>query len=110
MAISKNSTRVQFTLNTGKKKEEQIAKFLDSCINPNSTIKEIIYNYIVSNGGAKSPQVTHCEIIQSDTKLLTLSESEQNSNNMVTQSEEKSPEVSELELNEMEELKKFIQK
>ncbi|WP_162174163.1 hypothetical protein, partial [Clostridium akagii] len=66
----------------------------------NNSIKEIIYNYIVSNSGVKSPQVTYIKNIkniQSDEKILK-----------VTQSDENLPETSELEINELEELNKFI--
>lgn len=107
MAISKNSKRIQFTLNADKEKEKTIIDFLNSCVNPNNTIKEILYN-IVSNGDTKLLKVTHSEVTQSDKKLLEVSESELLSNNLVAQSEERSVEVSNLELNEMEELKKFI--
>lgn len=113
MAISKNSIRIQFTLNTGKEKENQIVQFLNTCVNPSNSIKEIIYSYIVSNSGAKSPQVIHItknENVQSEEKSLTFSESEQSSNNIVTHSEEKLQKASELELNEMEELNKFVLK
>lgn len=102
MAISKSSKRVQFTLNTRKEKENQIAEFLDGCIEPNSTIKEIIYDYIVSNSGVKSPQVTQITQIkntQSEEKPLK-----------VTHFEEKPPEMDEIQLNEMEELSKFTGK
>lgn len=108
MAISRNSVRVQFTLNRSKEKEKQIAEFLDTCMDANSTIKEIIYNYAVSNSDTKLLKVTHSEVTQSDVQLLKVSESELNSNNIVTQSEEKSVEVSDLEKNELEELSKFI--
>jgi hypothetical protein len=72
MAISNNSVRVQFTLNITKEKEKLIADFLDGCINPNNVIKEILYNYIVSNSELKSLKVT---------------QSEQKANNEVTRSE-----------------------
>lgn len=107
MAISKNSVRVQFTLNAEKEKEKAIIDFLNSCVNPNNTIKEILYN-IVSNSDVKLLKVTHSEITQSDERLLEVSESELLYDNIVTESNEKSVEVSDLELNEMEELKKFI--
>ncbi|MPQ32413.1 hypothetical protein E4V42_13325 [Clostridium estertheticum] len=108
MAISKNSVRVQFTLNLDKPKEKQIVEFLDGCMDPNSSIKEIIYNYIVSNGGVKLPLVTPIKVSECDTKLLTVSKSDNTNKNIVTQSGEKSHKVSELEMNELEELSKFI--
>ena len=108
MAISKNSVRVQFTLNTDKPKENQIVEFLDGCMDPNSSIKEIIYNYIVSNGGVKLPLVTPIEVSVCDAKLLTVSKSDDVNKNIVTQSDEKLREVSELETNELEELRKFF--
>ena len=83
MAISKNSVRVQFTLNLNKHKENQIAEFLNGCMDQNNSIKEIIYNYMVSN-------------------------SEYIDKNIVSNSDEKSHEASELEMNELEELSKFI--
>ena len=108
MAISKNSVRVQFTLNLDKPKENQIVEFLSGCMDPNSSIKEIIYNYIVSNGGVKLPLVTSIEVGEGDVKLLTVSESNDINKNIVSNSEEKSHEVRELEINELEELSKFI--
>lgn len=108
MAISKNSERVQFTLNKSKEKEKIIAEFLEECIDPNSIIKGILYNYIVSNSGTKLLKVVHSEVTQSDTKLLEVSKSELLDDNIVTQSEVKLPEVSNLEQNELEELSKFI--
>jgi hypothetical protein len=108
MAISKNSTRVQFTLNKSKEKENQIVEFLEGYIDPNSMIKEILYNYIVSNSDTKLLKATHSQVTQSDAKLLGVSKSELLNDNVVTRSEEKSPQVSDLELNELEELKKFI--
>ncbi len=54
----------------------------------------------MSNSGVKSPQVTYIKNIkniQSDEKILK-----------VTQSDENLPETSELEINELEELNKFI--
>ena len=108
MAISKNSTRVQFTLNIDKPKEKQIVEFLSGCMDPNSSIKEMIYNYIVSNGGVKLPLVTPIEVSVCDAKLLTVSKSDDINENIVSNSEEKLREVSELEINELEELSKFI--
>ncbi|KZL93581.1 hypothetical protein [Clostridium magnum] len=108
MAISNNSARVQFTLNKSKDKEKIIAKFLEEFINPNNAIKEILYNYIVSNSDTKLLKVTHSEVTQSDTKLLEVSKSELLDDNIVTQGEVKLPEVSDLEQNELEELSKFI--
>jgi PKD repeat protein len=113
MAISNNSVRVQFTLNTTKEKEKQIADFLDDFINPNNLIKEILYNYIVSNSYSKSLKVTHSEVTQSHSKLLEVTQSEQKENNKVTQSEGKLLKVSNseeklLEVNELEDLSKFI--
>ncbi|MBU3185692.1 hypothetical protein [Clostridium estertheticum] len=108
MTISKNSVRVQFTLNLEKLKENQIVEFLDGCVDPNNSIKQIVYNYIVSNGGVKLPLVTPIKVSECDAKLLTVSKSEDINKNMVTQSDEKSHEVSELEMNELDELRKFI--
>ncbi|MBZ9608608.1 hypothetical protein G9F73_012395 [Clostridium estertheticum] len=108
MAISKNSVRVQFTLNTEKEKENQIVEFLNGCIDPNNSIKQIIYNYIVSNGGVKLSLVTPIEVSVCDAKLLTVSKSDDINKNIVTQSNKKLHEVSELEKNELEELSKFI--
>jgi hypothetical protein len=113
MAISNNSVRVQFTLNTTKEKEKQIADFLDDFINPNNVIKEILYNYIVSNSELKSLKVTHSEVTKSEQKLLKVTQSEQKANNEVTQSEGKLLKVSNseeklLETNELEDLNKFI--
>ncbi|MBW9157218.1 hypothetical protein [Clostridium tagluense] len=108
MAISKNSVRVQFTLNLDKPKENQIAEFLSGCMDQNNSIKEIIYNYIVSNSELKSLEVTQIEVTQSDTKLLTMSNSEHIDKNIVSNSEVKLHEVSELEINELAELSKFI--
>lgn len=108
MAISKNSTRVQFTLNLDKAKEKQIVEFLSGCMDPNSSIKEIIYNYILSNGGVKLPLVTQIEVSKCDAKLLTVSESESIDKNIVSNSDTKLLEVSELEMNELDELSKFI--
>lgn len=115
MAISKNSKRIQFTLNLDKEKEKQIAEFLDWCINPNNSIKEIIFNYIVTHCDAQLPQVTQSEVSQNYSKSLKVSNFD---NNIVSDSddklvevsngEEKSHEVTELELNELEELNKFI--
>ncbi|QXE20469.1 hypothetical protein [Clostridium sp. 001] len=108
MAISKNSRRVQFTLNADKEKEKAIINFLDSSVNPNSTIKEILYS-VVSNSNSQLLKVTHSEITQSQSKPVEVSKSELLDNNVVTQSEEKLVEVSdEIGLNELEELKKFI--
>jgi len=108
MAISKESVRVQFTLNTSRKKEKLINEFLNDCINPNNSIKEIIYNYIVSNGGTKSPQVTQMEVTQSNSELPKVSNSDDINKNKVSNGEERLLEVSELEMNELEELNKFF--
>jgi len=108
MAISKNSVRVQFTLNTDKDKENQIIEFLNGCIDPNNSIKQIVYNYIVSNGDIKLPLVTRCEVSESDTKLLTVSKSDDIGKNIVSNGEIKLHEVSELEMNELDELSKFV--
>lgn len=111
MAISKNSVRVQFTLNKDKEKEKIIVDFLNTCINPNNSIKEMIYNYIVSNSDSKLPQVTYSEVTQSEEKLVKVSNSDDimlDINNIVSNSEEKLLEASELEMNELEELNKFI--
>ncbi|MBU3171320.1 hypothetical protein [Clostridium estertheticum] len=107
MAISKNSMRIQFTLNIDKPKENQIVEFLSGCIDPNNSIKQIIYNYIVSNGGVKLPLVAPIKVSECDTKLLMVSKNDNINKNIVTQSDEKSHEVSELEMNELEELRKF---
>jgi hypothetical protein len=111
--ISNNSVRVQFTLNTTKEKEKQIAEFLGGCINPNNTIKEIIYNYIVSNSELNLLKVTHSKVTESEYKSLKVTQSEQKANNEVTQSEGKLLKVSNseeklLETNELEDLSKFI--
>lgn len=108
MSISKDSVRIQFTLNRSKEKERQIAEFLDGFINPNNTIKEILLNYIVSNSEGKLVKVAHSEVTQSKSKLLEVSKSELLENNVVSNSEEKLVEVSDLERNELEELSKFI--
>ncbi|WP_205609513.1 hypothetical protein [Clostridium botulinum] len=115
MAISKNSRRIQFTLNTSKEKEKQIIQFLDECLNPNSTIKEIIFNYIVTHCDAPLPQVVQSDISQSYTKSLQVSNF---NDNIVSDSDCKSVEVgnyegklyevSEIEQNEIEELNKFL--
>ncbi|NFC29163.1 hypothetical protein EXN55_12840 [Clostridium botulinum] len=115
MAISKNSRRIQFTLNTDKTKEKEIIKFLDGCLNPNVAIKEIIYNYIVSNCEYKLPQVTDSKVPQSYTTSLKVSDFD---NSMVSDGDDKSVEVSncesellevsELEQNELDELSKFL--
>ncbi|MCB2305855.1 hypothetical protein LGL08_01310 [Clostridium estertheticum] len=108
MTISKNSVRVQFTLNLDKPKEKQIVEFLDGCIDPNNSIKQIVYNYIVSNGGVKLPLVTPIKVSECDAKLLTVSKSDNVNKYIVTQSDEKLHEVRELEMNELDELRKFI--
>lgn len=115
MAISKNSKRVQFTLNKDKAKEKQIVDFLDGCIDSNAAIKEILFNYIVTNCDTKSMQVTKSEVHQSYTKSLQESNFNNNividSDNKlveVSNCENKSQQVSELEINELEELNKFI--
>ncbi|MCB2310613.1 hypothetical protein LGL55_05685 [Clostridium tagluense] len=108
MAISKNSVRVQFTLNLDKPKENQISEFLGECMDPNSSIKQIIHNYIVSNGGVKLPLVIPMEVSECDAKLLAVSKSDDINEYIVSNSEEKPHEVSELEINELDELSKFI--
>lgn len=110
MAISKNSVRVQFTLNKNKEKEKQISEFLDECIDPNSYIKEIIYSYIVSNRSTQLPLLSNSKIVNSDVKRSTVSNFNDNpvkTSEKVTHYDEKSTKVSELELNELEELNKF---
>ncbi len=108
MSISRSSTRIQFTLNESKEKEKIIAEFLDNCMNTNNTIKEILYNYIVSNSDTKLVKVTHSEVTQSKSKSVKVNESELVKNNTVSNSEPKLVEVSDLESNEIEELKKFM--
>ncbi|WP_251861021.1 hypothetical protein [Clostridium sp. Marseille-Q2269] len=108
MAISKNSRRVQFTLNESKEKEKQIIQFLDECLNPNSTIKEIIYNYIVSNCESGLPKVIKSEVTHCNDKSAKVAQSHDTFNEIVTHCEEKSHETSELESNELEELNKFL--
>ncbi|WP_373899255.1 hypothetical protein ACER0A_002325 [Haloimpatiens sp. FM7315] len=115
MAISKNSRRVQFTLNSSKDKEKEIIKFLDGCIDTNAAIKEIIYSYIVSNCNTKLPQVTQIQVSQSKDKSLQVSNFDNNivsdsDNKLLTMSnsEQQLPQVSELEQNELEELNKFL--
>lgn len=111
MAISKDSIRVQFTLNTSKEKENEIAKFLDGCINPNVTIKEIIFNYIVTHRDVQLPQVNQLEVPQSISRLVKVSNCD---NNMVSDSDSKLVKVSnceginELQQNELDELSKFL--
>lgn len=115
MAISKDSRRIQFTLNSSKDKERKIIKFLDGCLNPNVAIKEIIFNYIVTHCDTQLPQVTQSEVTENYSKSLQVSNID---NNIVSDSddklvevsncEEKSLEVSELEKNEMDELSKFL--
>lgn len=123
MAISKSSRRVQITFNTEKEKEKVVVDFLNACMNEKNTIKEILYNYIVSNSDSKLLTVTHSQSVQSDAKLLKVSVNNSLLNNEVTQSdsqllevthsevtqsEEKLLEVSDLEKNELEELKNFM--
>lgn len=108
MAISKNSRRIQFTLNTSKEKEKQIAEFLDGCFNPNSTIKEIIYNYIVSNYGDKLQQVTQVYTSQSSVKLPKVTQNKNINNDTVSNCDKKLHEVNGIEQNEIEELSKFL--
>lgn len=108
MAISKNSRRIQFTLNNDKRMEKVIIDYLETCIDENSKIKEILYNYIVSNCGVKPPLVTPLEVIECCEKLLTVNKSDDINKSIVSNSEEKLHEVSELEKNELDELKKFI--
>ncbi|MCW6092925.1 hypothetical protein LAV60_07020 [Clostridium sporogenes] len=115
MAISKDSKRIQFTLNGSKEKEREIIEFLDGCFNPNVAIKEIIFNYIVSNCESKLPQVTHLEVPQSYTKSLQVSNFNDNivsdgdcKSVEVSNCEEELHEVSEIEQNEIEELNKFL--
>lgn len=108
MAISKDSKRIQFTLNGSKEKEKEIIEFLNDCFNPNSTIKEIIYYYIVSNYGDKLQQVTQTNISQSSVKLPKVTQNDNSNNNIVSDYAKKSHEVSELESNELAELSKFL--
>jgi hypothetical protein len=108
MAISKNSVRVQFTLNLNKHKENQIAEFLNGCMDSNNSIKEIIYNHIVSNYEVKSAIVTQMEVRDSNSKLLQVTQSYDINKNIASNSEVKSHKVSELEMNELDELSKFI--
>lgn len=117
MPISKDSIRIQFTLNKRKEKEKLITEFLDGCIDSNAAIKEILFNYIVTHCDTKSMQVTKFEAPQSYAKSLQESNFD---NNIVNNSDNKLVEVSncenksqqedksELELNELDELKKFI--
>ncbi|WP_061293638.1 hypothetical protein [Clostridium botulinum] len=115
MAISKNSRRVQFTLNADKPKEKEMIEFLDGCFNPNVAIKEIIFNHIVSNCEYKLQQVPQSEVLQNHSKSLQVSNLDNNivsnSNDKlveVSNGEEKLREVSEIEQNEIEELNKFL--
>jgi hypothetical protein len=113
MAISNNSVRVQFTLNTNKAKEKLIADFLDGSIDPRASIKEIIYNYIVSNSELNLLKVTHSKVTESEYKSLKVTQSEQKPNKQVTQSYSKLPKESNseekiLEANELEDLSRFI--
>lgn len=99
MTISKNSIRIQFTLNSSKDKERKIIKFLDGCLNPNVAIKEIIFNYIVSQSDDKLVKVSNIDnniVSDSDNKLVEVSNCEEKH------------EVSELEQNELDELSKFL--
>ncbi|MCY6958899.1 hypothetical protein [Clostridium brassicae] len=110
MAISKDSTRVQFTLNSSKDKEREIIKFLNGCVDPKAAIKEIIFNYIVSNCEIQLPQISNIKIPQSYTKSPQVSNYSNSIDNKVSNSEDKLQQESEseLELNELEELNKFI--
>ncbi len=107
MAISKNSRRVQFTLNADKPKEKEMIEFLDGCFNPNVAIKEIIFNHIVSNCEYKLQQVPQSEVLQNHSKSLQVSNSDDKLVE-VSNGEEKLHEVSEIEQNEIEELNKFL--
>ncbi|EPY2274688.1 hypothetical protein ACFLKB_00660 [Clostridium sp. FAM 1755] len=108
MAISKDSKRIQFTLNGSKEKERKIIEFLNDCFNPNSTIKEIIYNYIVSNYGDKLQEVTQTNISQSSVKLPKVTQNKNINNDTVSNFDKKLHEVNEIEQNEIEELNKFL--
>ncbi|NFJ83887.1 hypothetical protein FDA84_14465 [Clostridium botulinum] len=108
MAISKDSKRIQFTLNGSKEKEREIIEFLNDCFNPNSTIKEIIYNYIVSNYADKLQQVTQTYTSQSSVKLPKVTQNKNSNDNIVSNCDKKSHAVSELESNELAELSKFL--
>ncbi|AUM92662.1 hypothetical protein [Clostridium botulinum] len=108
MAISKDSKRIQFTLNGSKEKEREIIEFLNDCFNPNSTIKEIIYNYIVSNYGDKLQQVTQTYTSQSSVKLPKVTQNKNINNDTVSNRDKKLHEVDEIEQNEIEELNKFL--
>lgn len=115
MAISKDSKRIQFTLNESKEKERKIIEFLNDCFNPNVAIKEIIFNHIVSNCEYKLQQVPQSEVLQNYSKSLQVSNLDNNivSNSddklaEVSNGEEKLREVSKIEQNEIEELNKFL--
>lgn len=108
MTISKDSKRIQFTLNGSKEKEREIIEFLNDCFNPNSTIKEIIYNYIVSNYGDKLQQVTQIYTSESSVKLPKVTQNKNINNDTVSNCNKKLHEVNEIEQNEIEELNKFL--
>lgn len=108
MAISKSSIRHQFTLNTKKEKESIIANFLDTALNPNSTIKEILYNHIVSNYDTRLIKDSNYIVSEGNTKSLTMSKTNHEEDKKESNFETKSYELSEIELNEIEELSKFV--
>lgn len=80
MAISKNSSRIQFTLNSNKPAEKIIVDFLDGCIDPNAKIKEILYNYIVTESYSPLLKVSNferSEESESDKQLLTFTKGDE---------------------------------
>lgn len=84
MSLSKNTVRIQITLNATKGKDKAILNYLDKFYDAKDKIKEILYFAAISNGDEKlltssnnNEQRTTKKDIQSNKKLLTISNDKQ---------------------------------
>ena len=90
--MASSSKRLQLTLNAKKEREKVILDYLSKSFNPNATIKEILYNFISTQGNSKIVKDTQKEYKKRHLKRVknTQIEHEQSNSKMVkdTQSEE----------------------
>lgn len=103
MALSKNTVRIQITLNSSKEKDKVILDFLDGFYDPKDKIKEILYlvasNKIVSNDNQKLLTITNGDVKK------TIKNSTDNEEKLLTYSNREQEKIHE---NEMEQLKEFM--
>lgn len=68
--MASSSQRLQLTLNAKKEREKVILDYLSQSFNPNAAIKEILYNFIVTQNNSKVVKDTQIEVKKSNSKRV----------------------------------------